>query len=264
MNGFILEDSYKTSPNHKRVLLDKLALGTNLYFGPRFIQELLSNRKMALAGNYSTKQWADKSLDILRVLEDCGGKFVIEGMDNVNLIPSPVIFISNHMSMLESFVLPGIIASRREVSFVVKSSLTTHKLFGPIMRARNPIAVDRKDPIADFKKVMEEGTKYIESGISIIIFPQSQRMVDFNPALFNSLGVKLAKKTNTPIIPLALKTDFWQNGKYVKDFGNLNRKEKIHFKFGKPIIVDGNGKKEHEQVLSFISEALAEWNQNQE
>ncbi len=257
---FITSDSYTTSSEQKRALGDILSFGTSVYFGPKFLSLLNTSRKLALANNFDTQTWAKTSMDIFRLIESCGGKFTIEGMDNITKSKEPVVFISNHMSMLESMVFPGIIASRREVTFVVKKSLTTHKLFGPTMRARKPIAVDRKDPIGDFKVVMAEGEEKLKSGTSIVIFPQSQRMVQFDEKQFNTLGIKLAKKAGVKIIPVAIKTDFWTNGKIFKDISKLDRKKKIHIKFGEPITIEGPGKKEHQQVIDFIKGNLSIWN----
>ena len=198
-------------------------------------------------------------MDILQLIEDCGGKFHIEGLNHITETKEPVVFISNHMSMLESMVFPGLIASRREVTFVVKKRLTTHKLFGATMRARKPIAVDRKDPISDFKAVMAQGTENLENGTSVVIFPQSQRMVDFDEKMFNTLGIKLAKKANVSVIPVAIKTDFWTNGTIFKDISRLDRSKSIHIKFGKPFKIEGPGKKEHQQVIEFIKGNLEKW-----
>lgn len=259
-NHFIKTDQYNTPENQSRAILDVLSLGTPAYFGARFFSMLLGNRKLALDGKFDTHTWASRSMDIFRLLESCGGKFHIEGLDNILKLDEPVVFISNHMSMLESMVFPGLIADKREVTFVVKKSLTTHSVFGPTMRARKPIAVDRKDPIADFKTVMQEGMENLKSGTSVVIFPQSQRMVEFDPKMFNTLGVKLAKKAKAPIIPVAIKTDFWTNGTVFKDIGKLDRSQKIHIKFGEPIHIEGPGKQEHQQVIDFISSNLEQWN----
>jgi len=256
---FISADTYVTDENYPRAILDILSFGTSMYFGPKFLSQLNHSRKLALNGKFDTHTWASTSMDIFRHIESCGGKFHIEGMENITKSESPVVFISNHMSMLESMVFPGIIASRREVTFVVKKSLTTHKLFGPTMRARNPIAVDRKDPIGDFKTVMFEGADRLSKGISVVTFPQSQRMVKFDETKFNTLGIKLAKKAKVPVIPVAIKTDFWTNGKIFKDISRLDRSKPIHIKFGEPIFIEGPGKKEHQQVIDFIKENLNNW-----
>jgi len=256
---FITTDSYTTDDNHPRAILDILSMGTSMYFGPKFLSLLNGNRKLALANKFNTATWASNSMDIFWLIESCGGKFKIEGLDNIMKSTEPVVFISNHMSMLESMVFPGLIASKREVTFVVKKSLTTHKLFGPTMRARKPIAVDRKDPIGDFKTVMAEGAEKLKNGISVVIFPQSERMVQFDEKKFNTLGIKLAKKAKVQIVPVAIKTDFWTNGKVFKDISKLDRSKPIHIKFGEPITIEGPGKKEHQQVIDFIKGNLEEW-----
>ena len=63
-----------------------------------------------------------------------------------------------------------------------------------------------------------------------------------------------------PIIPLALKTDAWGEGKLIKDFGPINPQKTIHFSFDAPIYVSGTGKNEHEKIILFIKEKMNEWN----
>jgi len=85
------------------------------------------------------------------------------------------------MSILETFVLPCLIQPHRDVTFVVKESLITYPLFGQVMRSRQPVVVGRDNPREDLKTVLEEGQKRLEANISIIIFPQTTRSVEFDP-----------------------------------------------------------------------------------
>lgn len=255
----LTEDSYHTRVNSRQSFLDKMSMGTAAYFNTRFISKLFKNRRLAKAGKFDTHNWVLGSLSIFRLIENCGGRFHIEGLNNIDKINEPVVFISNHMSIMESMIFPGIIASRREVTFVVKASLVTHPIFGPVMRARNPIVVERQDPIIDFKKVMTDGVENLDRNVSVIIFPQSKRTVDFDPQKFNKLGIKLAKKANVHIVPVAIKTDFWKNGKLMKDIGTIDRKIPIHIKFGEPFKVIGQGNMEHQMVMDFIEENLTKW-----
>jgi 1-acyl-sn-glycerol-3-phosphate acyltransferase len=163
------------------------------------------------------------------------------------------------MSTLETMVLPGIIAPLMEVTFVVKDSLTRHPLFGPVMRARDPIVVTRKNAREDFQTVMIKGRECLAKGTSLVIFPQSTRTVEFVPDEFNSLGIKVAKAADVKVLPLALKTDFWGNGKYLKELGPLHRKLPIHMVFGSPFAVHGNGKDDHKKTIDFLMENLQRW-----
>lgn len=253
------KDSYHTNAKRPRAFFDKISMGTSLYFNLKFISKVFSDRRIAKAGKYDTKNWVLGSLTVFKLIEKCGGRFHIEGLNNIDKIKEPVVFISNHMSMMESMIFPVLIAPKRDVTFVVKSSLVTHPIFGPVMKARNPIAVEREDPIADFKKVMTDGTENLKNNVSVVIFPQSKRTVKFDPQKFNKLGIKLAKKANVHIVPVAIKTDFWKNGKRMKDIGKIDRKIPIHIKFGDPIKIEGQGNKEHQMVMDFITQNLAKW-----
>jgi 1-acyl-sn-glycerol-3-phosphate acyltransferase len=80
----------------------------------------------------------------------------------------PVVFVGNHMSTLETFVLPCVIQPVNRVAFVVKESLLTTPFFGPVMRSRDPVVVGRKNPREDLKTVLEQGAEKIKNGISVI------------------------------------------------------------------------------------------------
>lgn len=259
-NKYFPENEYHTSTDHKRSIWDILSLGTSLYFKVGFLNVVFKNRKLALMGNYDTARWAHSSWEILKFSENCGGKYHITGFDYVDQVKDePVVFISNHMSTLETMVFPCLIAPVKEVTFVVKDSLITSKIFGPVMRSRNPVAVGRNDSRQDFMKVMTEGKEKLENGSSIVIFPQSTRTLEMIPEKFNSLGIKLAQKAGVKIVPMAIKTDFWENGKLIKDLGVNHRDRPVFIKFGEPMTIKGNGKEEHQFVVEFIKSNLEEW-----
>lgn len=230
------------------------------YFLLKYGMIVLRTRKQAMNNLYGKKEWTDSSFEIFRLIEKIGGLFKITGMENIMKVSEPVIFLSNHMSTLETMVFPCIIAPHRDVTFVVKESLVRHPLFGAVMRSRNPIVVGRTDPRKDFETVMTQGLELLDKGISIIIFPQSTRSTEFKPDEFNSLGVKLAKKAGVRVVPVAIKTDFWGNGKVIKEIGKLDHSRIIHMKFDEPFSVTGSGKDENQKIIDFIIENLEKWN----
>ena len=214
---------------------------------------------LASAGRYGGEEWSEGSRRTVRLLECCGLKFHMRGLDNIDRPDGPCVFIANHMSTLETFVLPSLIQPRRPVTFVVKDSLLKYPWFGPVLKSRDPIVVLRKNPREDFTAVMEGGIERLNKGISIVVFPQSTRSMTLDPALFNSIGIKLAKRANRPVVPIALRTDAWRMGSFVKDFGGLDPSLPAWFEFGQPMTVSGNGKAEHAAVCDFISERLERW-----
>ena len=257
--GYFDSYTYHTPEKKHLSLKEKIILNSRLYFILKYAGTVLRTRKEAIRKIYDTKAWTDSSFEIFRFIENIGGKFHITGMENITRPAGPVLFISNHMSTLETMILPSIIGPHRELTFVVKESLVKHPLFGDVMRSRNPIVVGRTDPRKDFEAVMNGGMDLLSKGVSIIIFPQSTRSLDFKPEEFNSLGVKLAKKAGVQVVPIALKTDFWGNGKWIKELGPIDCNKPIHIKFGEPFSITGNGKKENQRIIDFIQNSLKEW-----
>jgi 1-acyl-sn-glycerol-3-phosphate acyltransferase len=162
------------------------------------------------------------------------------------------------MSFLETLLLPGLILPH-PVTFVVKQSLLEYPVFKHVMRSSNPIAVSRTNPRQDLKTVLEEGVKRLEAGFSVVVFPQSTRSHVFDPSSMSSIGVKLAKKANVPIVPLALKTDALRNGSILKDFGKIDHHIPVRLAFDAPIRVSGKGNEEHELINGFIERKLQQW-----
>lgn len=257
-NGYFGSDAYDT-PVRSLNKWDKLIFHNRLYFTLMFASIVFRSRHQARSGVYDDKAWADSSYFIFRFIEKSGGRFHIRGMENITKIPEPVLFIANHMSTLETMIMPCLISPLRRVTFVVKESLVKHPLFGDIMRSRDPIIVGRDDPRKDLEAVITGGMELLSKGISVIIFPQSTRNVEFKAEEFNSLGVKLAKKAGVKVVPVALKTDFWGNGKLIREFGPLDSRKMICFKFGEPFAVTGTGKEENRKIIDFIQKSLDEW-----
>jgi len=215
--------------------------------------------KLAKQGVYDSQRWIESSVTTVRALESVGGSFDLQNLDVPRQLDSPCVFIGNHMSILETFVLPCLIQPHRRVTFVVKESLITYPLFGHVMRSRDPVVVGRTHPREDLRTVLEEGEKRLAANISVVIFPQTTRSVEFNHQMFNSLGVKLAKRCNVPVVPFALKTDAWGLGRRLKDFGPIRPDKRVHITFGNPLRVTGSGKEAHQSVMDFIEKTVSAW-----
>ena len=248
--------AYNTAPEKGRALLRAFP---SFFFYCQDLVIVLKASWRAKRGRYDTAAWVASSRDVVRALERVGVKFEITGIDNFRTLETPAVFVGNHMSILETFVLPALIAPFRETTFVVKQSLVEYPVFKHVMRSRDPVTVSRTNPREDLRAVLEGGEQRLQAGISIVIFPQTTRTAAFDPTDFNSIGVKLAKKAGAPIVPIALKTDAWGNGRYLKDFGKIRPSSTVHFAFGKPLWVKDRGREEQAEIVGFISEKLTEW-----
>jgi 1-acyl-sn-glycerol-3-phosphate acyltransferase len=205
------------------------------------------------------EKWAQYSYRILEIVESVGGKVQISGLEAVAQYGGPVVYIANHMSLLETLMLASMVLPFNRITFVIKEELRHYPVIGHIMRALKLIAVSRQNPREDLKVVMGAGSDFLSRGGSIFIFPQATRSVEFNAQAFNTLGVKLAAKAGVPVVPVAIKTDFQGNGKFIKDMGPIDPKKTLYFKFGEPLAVEGKGRQAHQYVVEFISENLKNW-----
>jgi 1-acyl-sn-glycerol-3-phosphate acyltransferase len=257
MSGLPVVNGSYTTEEEQRSALARIAPG--LAFYPRIFSIIFWAGARAKRGRYDDEAWQASSLTTVRALERAGVRFDISGLEHVAAVDGPCVFIGNHMSTLETFVLPVILLPFKQITFVVKQSLMDYPVFGHVMRSRDPIAVGRTNPREDLKAVLEGGAERLGKGISLVIFPQTTRVPEFDPKEFNTIGVKLAKRADVSVIPFALKTDAWGNGLHVKDFGRIDPSRTVHFAFGTPIRVTQQGAAEHQEIIRFIVSKLKVW-----
>ena len=252
------EFGYQTPPG-QRVSGNYFPGWLNSAYYLRLISTLIHASIVGRRGGLDDDRWARFSHRIVQIAESAGGKINISGLEALAHQPGPLVYIANHMSLLETMILPGIALAFNRVTFVIKEELRHYPVIKHIFIALKLIAVSRQNPRDDLKLVMREGSKFISGGGSIIIFPQATRSVEFDVEGFNTLGVKLASRNGVPVVPVAIKTDFQQNGKWIKDMGPIDPSKTIYFKFGEPLAVEGKGRQAHQQVIEFITQNLLAW-----
>jgi len=247
------------SPQKRRFLINKFHKWATLIYYIQLFYTILTESLTARKKSYEGKTWGKGSLRVFKIAESAGGIFHVSGLKALEGCKGPVVYVANHMSLLDTLVLPCILLKFGKVTFVVKEGLLRYPVLGTIIRAIHPIAVTRKNPRNDFKTVMKKGQALISDGCSIIIFPQATRSASFNLTTFNSMGVKLAQRTGVPVVPVALKTDFQGNGRIIKDMGAVDPGKELYIKFGNPMFVEGKGQDIHKKVVKFIVENLKSW-----
>ncbi len=258
-------DSYDTPADAPKSLLFRLLLKSRWYFYARNFHIFYRTGKFGLRGELTKERQIAYSNRNVTLVEECGGHIHVRGMDNLrSSAGEPVVFIGNHMSLLETALMHALIREYFDFTFVVKKQLTEIPFFKGIMRSMNAIAVGRSNPRDDLRAVMDEGKKHIDAGHSVVIFPQHTRSAVFDPSKFNTIGVKLAKHCGVRVIPFALKTDFLETGKVLRDLGPVHPERDVWFEFGAPQTVEGNGQELQRRIIDFISGRLAVWQGGEE
>ncbi len=256
MDCLTTQNRYQSKSQKPSFLSEKLP-GLCFYLKMVFIICKLS--RFAVKGKMTIERWIEGSIGIIRALESVGVRFEIENMDAFRNLDSSCVFIGNHMSTLETFILPCIISPCKENTFIVKQNLSTYPVFKHVLLSNDPIFISREHPREDLKIVLEEGTDRLQRNISVIVFPQTTRTITPTLEKFSTIGIKLAKRAGVPVVPFALRTDVWGNGRLIKDFGKIDPHKPVHIDFGDPLIISGSGKKEHEWIIQFITNKLKMW-----
>lgn len=252
---------YKTDPNSPKRLFDKIFGRFDFWFYIRLYSLLYkATRDAKTPGRYTDKFWENTTGDIISLIEGCGGRVEIEGNPEFISCKEPKVIVANHMSLIDTMILPPMSLIDRHGTMVIKRSLWDHRYFGRLMKEVGAIPVDRVNPRDDLKVVMAEGLKALDAGNNMVIYPQSTRAAAFDADKFNSLGVKLATRGGVKVVPIALKADFQGIGKKIKDIAPLDRSKTIKLKFG-PILTPTkeNTRAVHAECVEFISGTLKEW-----
>jgi 1-acyl-sn-glycerol-3-phosphate acyltransferase len=210
-------------------------------------------------GTFDYDSWAEICSSSISFAEKMGATVTFEGFEQRAAYAGPVVYVSNHMSTLETMVFPTSLTAFGKLAIILKQSLEDIPFVGAAARAVGSIAVSRKNAREDLVTVLEQGSLRLAGGSSVLLFPQGTRQAIFEAKRFNTLGAKLAERAKVPVVPIAVRTDFLQTGKWVKDFGRVDPSKPIRFSCGPVIPTDQGAKKAHEQSVAFIEGKIREW-----
>ncbi|MBI5644016.1 MAG: 1-acyl-sn-glycerol-3-phosphate acyltransferase [Deltaproteobacteria bacterium] len=165
------------------------------------------------------------------ILSISGVRVEIEGAEN---IPEgkPVIFLSNHQGAFDIPVLQGNIPV--QFKWVAKKSLFKIPFIGWSMSLSGYIGVDRENPSEAYKS-MEEASRRIKEGTSLLIFPEGTRSETGKLLPFKRGGFVLAAKSGVPIVPVAIRG----TNTIMKKGGYAIMPSKVTVSFGRPIETGG-------------------------
>ena len=253
-------DGYDTPEDNRSSAGFRLCLGSRVYFYVGIFGTFFRGGILGARGRLDENAQTRLSNRNLRLIEKCGGRVHIAGLEHLRAMAGkPTVVVANHMSLLETGLLHSVTRGYLDFSFVVKESLMHVPFFRHIIKSLDVIPVTRQNPREDLKVMLREGRRILDSGRSLIVFPQSTRTETLEPDKFNSIGVKLARASGVPVLPLALKTDFLANGRLVRDLGGIRPERIVCFEFAPAIEVVGNGQEAQRAIIEFINSRLVEW-----
>lgn len=163
----------------------------------------------------TAKFWGISSNFLLRYL--CGVKIRYEGLEH---IPSePCVVVAKHQSTWETTTLPLLLPP---FAWVLKKELMYIPFFGWALMALGAIGIVRSNPREALKQVNDLGLKALESGRSVVIFPEGTRTPVGQTGNYQPSAIMLAKKAGVPILPVSHNAGVcWPKGSMLKRSGTI-------------------------------------------
>jgi len=210
---------------------------------------------------FDRMQIGRRSHEVFSLVERLGGTVSLEGFRALDALGGgPAVVVVNHVSALETYLMPSVLSPWGPMTFVLKESLLGYPIIGPALRAMDPVPVSRKSPVADLRAVLEHGGRILASGRFIVLFPQGSRERTFDPASFRTLGTKLAQHARVPVVPLCVASDFLRIGEWNRDlFASVHATSPLRLACGEPIPFDLPAAELQKRQTGFIEATLARW-----
>ena len=159
----------------------------------------------------------------------CGVRYDIQGAHH--LPDGPCVIHANHQSEWETVFLQ---VMKPPVCTVLKRELLRLPIFGWGLRLLHPISLDRSKPARAIKQVLSQGVSRLNTGLSVLIFPEGTRVEPGERRRYNKSGSVVACRAGVPVIPVAHNAgERWPGRHWVKRPGVLR------VRIGEPIETAG-------------------------
>jgi len=148
----------------------------------------------------------------------CGIDFTVEGRENLNV--ETAIILSKHQSTWETLALHSFTPY---VRWVFKRELMKIPVFGWALALTDPIAINRGAGRVAIKQLIDEGTKKLNDGKWMVLFPEGTRTSPGKTHKYKIGGALLAEKSGYPVIPIAHNAgEFWPKHSFIKWPGTIS------------------------------------------
>jgi 1-acyl-sn-glycerol-3-phosphate acyltransferase len=189
--------------------------------------------------------WTASFIWLLKVI--CGVRYQVTGQHNIP--GTPCLISSNHQSSWETFFLQSICTPQTQV---IKRELLWIPFFGWAYSLLKPIAINRGDKQNARAQVLEQGSRYLNSGIWVLIFPEGTRNPPRQLGRYARSGAALAIQAGVPVLPIAHNSGHcYVNKGFIKYPGTIQ----VHI--GQPISSEGKSAEQlTDEVRAWTEKAL--------
>lgn len=124
----------------------------------------------------------------------------VRGRENIDKKQS-YIFVSNHQGAFDIFLVYGFL--NKDFRWIMKKELRRIPLVGKACEVVGHIFIDRSN-VHSIKESLEKSKKTLESGKSVVVFPEGSRTFTGEVGPFKRGAYQLAVELQVPIVPLTI------------------------------------------------------------
>lgn len=170
-------------------------LASTLFLFVYFLLGLLGQKKgQAKFLDWLTRTWARQMIAL------AGGRVEVSGLENLPA-QSGVLFVANHQGAFDIPLLLGFIPGLK--GFVSKKENSRFPILGIWMKLLRCIIIDRSD-LRQSVRAIARGVRDLQSGHSLVIFPEGTRSKSSCLNRFKDGSFKLATRSGAAIVPLTI------------------------------------------------------------
>lgn len=141
----------------------------------------------------AVKKWAKFVVRVAKL------NITVEGLEKIPT-DRPILFTPNHQSYADIPVLLHAL-NNFNFGFMMKISLAGVPFIGSISKMLKSVPVNQENP-REAVKAIHKTIETIESGHSMLIFPEGKRVFSNTPEEFKNGAFKIVQKTNVTVVPI--------------------------------------------------------------
>jgi len=167
-----------------------------------FFQALKGARLEKAGKTEEKRRFTQKTGQIwsIRLLRQTGSQVQVIGREHIP-DSGPVLIVSNHQSYFDIPLMVSVIPL--PMGFVAKKELKKAPVISRWMDLIECSYIDRKD-IRQSLRAIQKAQKSLETGHSMVIFPEGTRSKRREISAFKPGSLKLAQKAGVPILPVVI------------------------------------------------------------
>nr|MBP3598946.1 1-acyl-sn-glycerol-3-phosphate acyltransferase [Eubacterium sp.] len=175
----------------------------------------------------------------------------VTGIENIPK-DTPVMFAANHRSFYDIiFAYASIASAGVQVAFVSKIEIKKFPMIAQWMYFLNCLFMDRGD-IKQNMGVILKAISLVKDGYSIYIAPEGTRNATDTLLEFKEGSMKIATKTNAPIVPVCIKN----TEKIFEDHLPWVKGGDIYIEYGEPIYPNQLDKEQKKHIGAYVQSVI--------